>query len=93
MKDQSFVQMTDRTRLDRLQGEILAFVSDFDQSGYSNMEIARELIAAAFKRSNREKLLIRDNFHQHVRDTCIRYLDGAAAITHEYADRTYRKGN
>jgi hypothetical protein len=39
--------LTDRTRLDRLQGEILALVSQFEGKGYSNAEVVRELLAAA----------------------------------------------
>lgn len=37
-----------RERLDRLQGKILAFVSDFESKGYNNLEVARALSHAAF---------------------------------------------
>lgn len=82
LKDSTFARMTDRSRLDRLQGEILAFVSDFEQEGYSNMEIARQLIGAAFLRARRERVLILDGFHRHVRDASDAYLTAAKDLNH-----------
>jgi len=49
-----FTKSIDSTRQDRLLGEILAHVSDAEQQGYTNMEIARTLLRAAHERAWRE---------------------------------------
>ena len=63
-----FEKSVDQTRLDRLRGEIIASVSEFEDEGYNNLEIARALVWVAYRRAFREKLWVQDSFFQHVRD-------------------------
>lgn len=90
--EMTFAKLTDRTRMDRLQGEILAFVSDFEERGYHNMDIARELVAAGFLRVRRENSSVRESFHQHVRDASIQYLAGMREISRKFTERL-KKGH
>lgn len=86
MTERTFVQLTDRTRLDKLQGEILAYVSSFEEQGYGNMEIARELLAAAFKRAGREpRQYITKSFYHHVCQTTMRLLSDIEGLTRTLA--------
>ena len=92
MERPTFAEMTDRGRLDRLRGEILAFVSDFENNGYSNLEIARELVAASFNRAAREeKIYIEKSFYHHVLGVTSRLLGGMDALGREMATRVYKQ--
>jgi hypothetical protein len=94
MSDDPFKRARDRTRLDRLQGKILAFVSTFERDGYSNMDIARELAAAAFERCRREpNVSVSESFHQHIRDSCVRYLARIESLDAEFADKFFVQGH
>ncbi len=86
MTEQKFPRLTDRTRLDRLQGEILAFVSGFEGQGYDNLEIARELLGAAFERAGREpRQYITESFYQHVCQRTTQLLADMEGLTREMA--------
>lgn len=75
MADDLFRKNIDRSRLDRLEGEILAFVSDAESQGYSNMEIARALFQASLERAYREQnISVRESFVQFQRDQAIKSL-------------------
>jgi len=67
--DDLFKKCIDRSRLDRLEGDILAFVSDAEADGYTNIEIARALMRASLSRVDREKNSdLQKNFMQFQRD-------------------------
>jgi hypothetical protein len=92
MERPTFAEMTDRSRLDRLRGEILAFVSDFENNGYSNLEIARELVAASFNRASREeKRYIEESFYHHVVGVTTRLIGEMNALGREMATRVYKQ--
>lgn len=76
MNKSLFEKSIDRTHLNRLEGEILAFVSDFEQQGYDNMEIARALFYAGVERAGREDGFIYESFLQFVRDWASRFIVG-----------------
>jgi hypothetical protein len=92
MDHDAFLKSMDRTRLDHLKGEILAFVSDFEAQGYHNMDIARMLVEAGFNRADRDITAgIPESFRQHVRDTCVRYLAEAEAFGEKVSRRIERE--
>lgn len=73
-EQRSFSQIVDRSRLDRLDGEVLAFISDLHLDGYDNMEIARSLVAVAKIRAEREEWIVEENFYHWLQDTANRYI-------------------
>lgn len=84
--DKTFTELTDRARLDRLKGEILAFVSDFEAHGYTNLEIARELVGAAFERAWREpRNYLAESFYQHVHQVSGRLISESEHLIRESA--------
>lgn len=75
MTTRNFSQIMDRSRIDRLEAEILAFAQDLTKEGYSYDEIAGEMICAAFERAKREKWnYIAESFYHHVCQTTNRLL-------------------
>lgn len=72
MEKNKFEKSIDQTRLNKLRGEILAFVSDYEEKGYANMEIARALVWVGLKRSQREgDLSVSENFYHFLRDIAV----------------------
>ncbi len=53
-EESQFTKSIDTLRLDRLLSEILTGVSDVEQKGYTNMEIARALLRASVDRAQRD---------------------------------------
>lgn len=53
-EENQFTKSIDTLRLDRLLSEILTRVSDAEQKGYTNMEIARALLRASVDRAQRD---------------------------------------
>lgn len=70
-----FEKSVDQTRLDRLRGGILAAVSEFEDEGFTNMEIARALIWASYSRASRESIIVRESFWQFCKDNAAQTLE------------------
>lgn len=79
MEHEPSQQDTEQTRRqDRLRGEIVAFVSDFNDEGYDNFEIARALIWAAYHKVRREPAPEHYDFMKLIRDSA---QDGMDIVT------------
>ncbi len=87
MEKNQFEKSIDPARLDRLRGEIAAFVGDFEDEGYHNLEIARALVWVSFHRALREDLVIQDNFLQFLRDLADRQLKEKKEMVRMFTDK------
>lgn len=84
MEQNLFEKSIDQTRIDHLRGEIVAFVSDFEQQGYDDFEVARALIWAAYKRVRRQPHPLYENFLQYVRDNAQEAMNDASALIRSF---------
>jgi hypothetical protein len=90
----TFTDLIDRTRLDRLQADILAFAEKFRERGFNDLEIARELLAASFERAAREpRNYITESFYHHVCQTTARLLSRMSISTDHGDNRPSVTGN
>ncbi|MFM0053734.1 hypothetical protein [Caballeronia grimmiae] len=55
-------------RIDRLRGELVAFVSDCNDNGYNNLEVGRALIWSAYQVAEQEPVPVHYYFVTLVRD-------------------------
>lgn len=74
MEEKTFSALMDRTRQDRLEGEILLFCSDLEEHGYNNFNIAYALVRAAMARIRREETVAREYFYVSLRETTEKVL-------------------
>lgn len=65
---------------DRLRGEIVAFVSDFNEQGYNNIDIAQALIWAAYHVVRREPAPEHYGFLKFIRDSAQEDMDIVMAM-------------
>jgi hypothetical protein len=84
MEQNPFEKSIDQTRLDRLRGGILAFVSDFEQQGYDDFEVARALVWVAYRRVRRAPQPLYEHFLQFVRNTAQEALDDGSALVRSF---------
>ena len=87
MTDNLFTKSINTERHERLVGEILAFVSDADSHGYTNMEIVRALWQASNTRARREDSIIYESFVEWEIETATRFLAKSRAFIRECALR------
>jgi hypothetical protein len=86
MEMNAFFKSIDRSHLDKLQKEILAYAVTFKEKGYHNMDIARTLVEAGLSCADEtQSISISLSFHQHVRDVCIRHIADLEALGRENA--------
>ena len=94
MTENAFEKSVCGKRLDRLRGTIVALTSDLEDEGYTNLEIARALLWASYRRGHKEDSVIRESFYSYVRDYAVQILERYRSLGREFAfDIEKRKTN
>ena len=93
MEDKTFADYMDRTKKDRLEGEIHLFCSDLEEHGYHPIDIAKALVQTALSRMVRQDAQVSENFYQEMRNSFDNVLKGYAIAQQKTRKRAPRRDN
>lgn len=82
-EEMTFSKLMDRSKLDRLEGEILALVADFEAQGYHQIDIANALQHAIMIRLKRETFINRDLYWSRMKSHVDAWFETTGEIAAE----------
>jgi len=87
--EMTFSKLMDRSKLDRLEGEILALVADLEGQGHHQIDITNALQHAIMIRLKRETFINRDLYWSRMKD----HVDAWFATTGDIAAEVQKSKN